>query len=226
MKQLFILLVIGLVSTHAIAQMKETRSLSSFNRLSVSQSIEVELVKGSKEQAEITSDEIDLDDIVTDISGGRLKIQLDGWNRNWRGAVKVKLTYRELEEVSVGSSAKVYGSGTIEAGRFIAEASSSGRMELKVNCNDLEVEVSSSGRITLTGKAINQDIEGSSSGYYDGFDLISENVRADVSSSGKVHVTVNKELDAEVSSSGRVIYKGSPDRVMADQNSSGKVVKN
>lgn len=226
MKRLFILLSAGLLYTQAYAQLKETRSLSSFNSLSVSQSIEVELVKGSKEQAEITSEEIDLDDIVTDVSGGTLKIGLDGWNRNWRGSVKVRLTYRELEEVSVGSSAKVYGSEHIEAGRFIAEASSSGRMELKVNCDDLEVEVSSSGRITLTGKAINQDIEGSSSGYYDGFDLISENVRADVSSSGKIHVTVNKELDAEVSSSGRVIYKGTPDRVMADQNSSGRVVKN
>ncbi len=212
--------------TQASAQMKETRSLPAFSRLSVSQSIEVELVEGSKEEAVITSEEIDLDDIVTEVSGNKLKVHLDGWNNSWRGSVKIRLTYRNLEEVSVNSSAKVFGTSTINASRFTAEASSSGRMELAVNCQDLSVDVSSSGKVSLTGKATNQEIDGSSSGNYDGFEVESDNVRADVSSSGKVYVTVNNELDAEVSSSGRVVYKGNPKRVMADQNSSGKVVKN
>lgn len=216
----------GFLFTQASAQMKETRSLEAFSRLSVSQSIEVELVEGDKEQAVITSEEIDLEDIVTEVSGNKLSIHLDGWNNNWRGSVKIRLTYSKLEEVSVNSSARVFGTATIQASRFEAEASSSGRMELSVDCQNLSVDVSSSGKVTLSGKATNQDVEGSSSGNYDGVEVESDNVRADVSSSGKVYVTVNNELDADVSSSGRVVYQGNPKRVMADQNSSGKVVKN
>jgi hypothetical protein len=225
MKHLIILLFAGLISFQINAQMKETRKLPSFNQLSVSQSIEVELVKGNEERAEITSDEVDLEDILTEVSGSKLKIHLDGWNRNWRGSIKIRLTYRELEGVSVGSSARVTAEETINATSFYADASSSGRMSLAVNCSDLEVDVSSSGRVTLRGRANSQEIDGSSSGYYDGFELESEKVRADVSSSGKVNVSVTKELTADVSSSGRVTYKGTPDRLIADQNSSGKVVR-
>lgn len=225
MKTIFTLLIALLLVGQADAQMKETRKLPPFRSLSVTQSIEVELVKGNEEKAEISSDEIDLDDILTDVSGGRLKIHLDGWNRNWRGKVRVVLTYRELEGVSVGASASVAGNDVIVADSFAAEASSSGRLSLAVNCKELEVEVSSSGRVSLRGNAFKQRIEGSSSGQYDGFDLDSETVKADVSSSGRVNVSVSKELIADVSSSGRVTYKGKPDKLIADQNSSGKVVR-
>ncbi len=225
MKRSILLLFLVAVAGQAMSQMKETRDLPSFNYLTVTQSIEVELIKGTKEKAEITSDEVPLDDILTEVSGGRLKINLDGWNRSWSGSIKVVLTYRELEGAEVGASAQIFGRDVIEANSFYAEASSSGRMELNVKCTDLELDVSSSGRLTLKGQADTQDIEGSSSGYYDGFDLLSKTVKADVSSSGKVNVAVSEELMADVSSSGRVTYKGSPAKLIADQNSSGKVVK-
>lgn len=225
MKRLFILLFVGFIAITANAQKRETRNLPPFTRLSVSQSIEVELVKGAEEKAEITSEDIDLDDILTEVSGDKLRIHLDGWNRGWNGRIKIVLTYRELEAVSVGASASVSGEDTIEASTFYAEASSSGTMSLVVNCSRLDVDVSSSGRLKLKGKATTQEIDGSSSGNYDGFDLQSETVTADVSSSGRVGVSVSKELRADVSSSGRVTYKGQPERLLADQNSSGKVVK-
>lgn len=225
MKRLIILLFVGLIALTANAQKRETRTLPPFSRLSVSQSIEVELVKGAEEKAEITSEDIDLEDILTEVSGDKLRIHLDGWNRGWNGRIKIVLTYRELEAVSVGASASVTGVETIEAATFYAEASSSGRMSLVVNCSRLDIDVSSSGRLKLRGKATTQEIDGSSSGNYDGFEVESEIVRADVSSSGRVGVSVSKELRAEVSSSGRVTYKGTPERLLADQNSSGKVVK-
>lgn len=225
MKRSILLLFLVVVAGQALAQMKETRDLPVFNYLIVTQSIEIELVKGAKEKAEITSDEVPLDDILTEVSGGRLKINLDGWNRSWSGSIKVVLTYRELDGAEVGASARISGKDVIEAATFYAEASSSGRMELTINCTDLEVDVSSSGRLTLKGKADTQDINGSSSGYYDGFDLLSKKVKAEVSSSGKVNVAVSEELIAEVNSSGRVTYKGSPAKLVADQNSSGKVIK-
>lgn len=208
------------------AQSQETRNLPPFSRLSVSQSIEVELVNGNQESAQITAENIDLDEILTEVSGDKLRIHLDGWQNNQRGRVKIKLTYRNLEEVSAGSSARVSGTGRIEASRFSAKASSSGSIDLSVSCQDLSVDVSSSGKVRLAGSATNQEVEGSSSGRYDGFDLVSETVRADVSSSGEVKVTVNKELNADASSSGRVVYKGNPQRVLADQSSSGKIVRN
>lgn len=225
MKRLIILFFVGLIALNATAQKRETRGLPPFTSLSVSQSIEVELVKGAEEKAEITSEEIDLDDILTEVSGNKLRIHLDGWNRSWGGRVKIVLTYRELEAVSVGASATVSGEDPIDASSFYAEASSSGSLSLVVNCSRLDVDVSSSGRLKLKGKATVQEIDGSSSGNYDGFDVQSEIVRADVSSSGRVGVSVSKELRADVSSSGRVTYKGQPDRLIADQNSSGKVVK-
>ena len=77
---ILILLVVSAMS--AIAQNTETRELSSFTELSVGEAINVILVPGSKNEAVIKARNIDLDDVETNVSGGRLKIELNGTRHN------------------------------------------------------------------------------------------------------------------------------------------------
>ena len=60
------------------AQETETRSLANFSELSVGEAISVVLIPGTKNEAVIKVRNIDLEDVETNVSGGRLKIELSG----------------------------------------------------------------------------------------------------------------------------------------------------
>ncbi|MEO9871415.1 head GIN domain-containing protein [Ekhidna sp.] len=246
MKKSFIITLIGvLVAGVALAQSEETRSLSSFSSVSANEAIDVYLKAGDKEEARIVSENVDIEDVLTEVSGGRLKIHLDG--NNWRNVdVDVYVTYKSIDAISASSAASITSEGTIQAdgdfdvrvssaGDIVASiegadevsinASSAGDARLKVEANEIDAEVSSAGDIEVSGIAEKQDIEASSSGDYHGFDVESDDVEARASSGGSIKVNVKTKLDARASSGGAVRYKGSPTYLDANSSSGGSVRK-
>lgn len=140
------------------------------------------------------------------------------------------------------------GSLTIEAdanGALGADVSGSGRIEFKGNCKDLESRVSGSGKVSLslasaermevgvsgsgkviangTAKQIKTNISGS--GEILAADLQVDVCEVRISGSGDVEINVKNELDATISGSGSVSYKGNPGHVNTHASGSGKVRK-
>lgn len=144
---------------------------------------------------------------------------------------------------------KVSGSGSIdmeaEADDTEADISGSGQIQLKGIFSSVDASVSGSGKIILNGavqgtlssgisgsgrveasgtaKTLRSSISGS--GKVAGFSLAVENCYARISGSGTVEISVKKEIDAEISGSGTVLYKGNPDHVSSHASGSGKVKK-
>ncbi len=213
-----------LITLSLRAQNKETRSLSSFSSVSVGESIELILVPGSKEEAIVQVEGKDPDIVITEISGQRLRIRMA--RGTWKNVnAKVRLTYKSIDDLSVSSSADAYSEGVIKSGDFDLEVSSSGFAKLELDVTSLDVEISSSGKAELSGRTGSQDAEISSSGKLYAFDLQCDDLDIEVSSSGRAEVYVNKSIDAEANSSGKVAYKGNPKMVDIETNSSGKVSK-
>ncbi|SMD31974.1 Putative auto-transporter adhesin, head GIN domain [Reichenbachiella faecimaris] len=209
----------------ANAQTSETRNLDSFNEIRVSESITVRLKKGNANVAQIETRGVDADRVETEVEGSTLYIRMKRGNYFSKN-VEIDLTYaQELEAVSVSSSASVISKDEIAVEDFDIRASSSGRADLLLNVRKLDVRISSSADVFLDGKAKYQDIDISSSGRLSAYGLDSEEVDISVSSSGKAEVTVHGLLEGKASSSGRVYYKGSPDKVYVDTSSSGKIRK-
>jgi len=233
-----------LVAVAALAQNKETRSLSSFTEISVHEGIDVYLKKGSKEEARIEAEGVDLDDVLTEVNGDELKIHLD---RNWgrgRADVTVWVTYKSLRAVTASSAGSVEGENPIKtSGDFEVSASSAGEVRLEISAQNLEVSassagdailevdvqdvdarVNSAGDIEIEGSAQNQDVRASSSGDYDGYDLQSKTADVSVSSGGSIRISVSEQLDARASSGGSIRYKGNP-RMDVSTSSGGSVKK-
>ncbi|MEQ9300171.1 MAG: head GIN domain-containing protein [Cyclobacteriaceae bacterium] len=227
MKPKSIFLFLALFANSVVySQSNETRRLGDFNRVSVGESIELVLISGSENSARIETSGIDVSDVETDISGGKLVIGLDNGNKWWKNSnVKVWLTYQELEGISVSSSASVTNEGVIKTDRLVCRASSSGSANLTVDVQSLDSEVSSSGRLTISGESIEQEISVSSSGTYSSYDLSSEKCEAKASSSGNARISVSQELRASASSSGSIRYKGDPEKLITNSSSSGSVRK-
>lgn len=247
MKKSFVITLIGvLVAGATFAQSEETRNLSSFSEVSAHEGIDVILKEGNKEEARIVSDSHDLDEVLTDVSSGRLKIHLEG-NNHRNIDVKVYVTYKSIKSISSSSASSLRVEGTVDAngGDFDVDvssagdisasiknadevsidASSAGDADLNVEANEIEADVSSAGEIEIAGNATKQDIEVSSSGDYDGYDVDSEEVEARASSGGSVRVSASSRLDASASSGGSIRYKGSPKYLDANSSSGGSVKK-
>ena len=144
----------------------------------------------------------------------------------------------------------VSGSGSMKldfeaSGDVEADVSGSGDLEINGNCKSLDSDVSGSGRVSLSGKvAETADFGISGSGKIQASgsaDLVKTNISGSgkvlaselqtnrcevrISGSGDVEINVRNELNANISGSGSVYYKGNPNKVNANSAGSGKVRK-
>lgn len=144
----------------------------------------------------------------------------------------------------------VSGSGSlsldVEArGNVEARVSGSGDMNLKGHCESFESDVSGSGKVILSltidetadfgisgsgkiqasGRANLVKTNISGSGKVLAADLETNRCEVRISGSGGVEINVKDELDATISGSGSVAYRGNPKKVNSNASGSGKVRK-
>ncbi|MGE0587489.1 MAG: head GIN domain-containing protein [Cyclobacteriaceae bacterium] len=143
---------------------------------------------------------------------------------------------------------RVSGSGSMElevdiSGDLTADVSGSGDLRVKGNCRDLSSRVSGSGKVYIAneirgrakfglsgsgkvlaaGRAESVQASISGSGKVLAADLVTESCDVTISGSGDVEINVKKELDAKITGSGSVHYKGNPSHVNSHSSGSGKI---
>jgi hypothetical protein len=239
-------LLLGFIMLFAFqtnAQETETRTLSDFTSVSSSQSIRVILKKGSEAKVDVSTTG-ELADVITEVKGGDLKIEMESNNTYRNIEVEVTVYFQELESLKASSSSRMTSKDLIEASNLDIKGSSSARMELNVKATNIEVsgsssarialdaeanniesQVSSSCRLTLNGNAENFEAQVSSSGRIDASGFTCQNADLAASSSGRIELNVQEKLIAKASSSGKITYGGKPSIVDANSGSGGKVSK-
>lgn len=244
MKNLTFALLLAIIPVFAIAQNQESRNLPSFSKLSVGQSIKLVIEKGNENRARIETSGVDAERVLTEVSGSTLDIRMKkGTYRSTN--VNVYLTYKdELEAIDVNSSSSLEANSIVKSNELDVKVSSSAKMEadiearevaisvsssaranLEVSAQSMDVSVNSSGKLELSGSTEFHRFRVSSSGKLMAFGLNCEKVKADISSSGNAEIYVSEELIADASSSGKISYRGNPEKVLVDTSSSGKVRK-
>ena len=225
MKSKVILVIAFFLLRTALAQQSEVRSLGSFRGIKAGQAIDVYLKKGDKESAKVEVSGVSLSDVLTDVSGGYLKIHMNDGNYRGRRDVKVYVTYVELDKVSASSASNVFSDGPIKAGNMEIHASSAANVEISLDAGALTVHASSAGDVMLEGKAKSIAAEASSAGEIDAYNLTVETAGAEASSAGSIKLNVANELEAHASSGGSIRYRGNPSKTNTNSSSGGSVKK-
>ena len=138
---------------------------------------------------------------------------------------KFQVRYTELSAVSLS------GSGTIKADKLSADkltigVSGSGQTTLSdLKVGTLTFKLSGSGTLTATGTADAFEATISGSGDVAAKELKAKRVKVSIAGSGDAKVWATDKLDASVSGSGTVTYKGNPADVSTGGSGSGKVRK-
>jgi len=225
MKKLLFTLSGLLVVLTVFAQSKDTRNLSSFSELSVSEAIEVELVKGNSEKAEVEVTGTDAENVLTEVSGNRLKIHMA--SGNWRNVnAYVRLTYTNLEEIDVSSAARVSAEDAIASDQMELDVSSAAKADLVFDVGEMEVDVSSAGSLSAEGKVDAIEADVSSAGSISAYDLECKSAELSASSAGSIKITVTDQIDAKASSGGSIRYKGKPEKERVSSSAGGSVKGN
>lgn len=224
MKNIFLVLVLSMLIIPGFAQQRESRDLRSFHEISVGEAIHVNLIHGSSEKAEIIANGIDLEDVITDVSGDRLRIHLEG-NHYRNIDVQINLTYRELEEIGISSAARVVAEDPVTTESLEIDVSSAGGGIMKLDAGNVEIDISSAGNLELSGKADRIEVEISSAGDLDAYDMECGEADVSVSSGGSAHVNIINRIEAKASSGGTIRYKGNPEKVYVNSNSGGSIKK-
>lgn len=216
MNQIIITSLFVFCSIFAFGQDSEDRSVDSFHGVSISASVDAELVKGNQNEVHITVENYDLDDVKTEVIGGILKVGMKSkknWNMGWSKKRKVKavITYTdELDYIAVGSSADLTADHVIESDELELKVSSSGDMTIEVDVNELDASVSSSGDLYIKGFADKATVSASSSADFEGKKLKVGDANLKASSSADIAIHVSGNLKAIASSSADIEYYGNP----------------
>jgi hypothetical protein len=133
-------------------------------------------------------------------------------------------------EASGKINGDVSGSGDIsltgKCKSYDGDVSGSGKVDLNLAIQDkADFSVSGSGKIEAKGSAESVEAAISGSGKVLAANLETNRCEVRISGSGDVEINVKNELDANITGSGSVQYKGNPSKVNSHASGSGKVSK-
>lgn len=214
---------------------KEIKDVSNFSSIMVLGSTDVEYRQssGSKTKVAVYGSDNLVDLLEVSTANGVLKVNIKQGVKILSGERRLKViaSSPSLKKVEVKGSADVYLKGTVRgtdlqlavqgSGDIGAEdlqyttissiVKGSGDIDLmKIKATTVEGEVSGSGDVEMSGAAQQATYTVRGSGDISADKLIVTNVVATVSGSGDISCYASKRLDAKVSGSGDIEYKGNP----------------
>jgi len=221
----FILVITALTSITFGQSVKENRNLSGFTKVSFGVPGNMYINIGKEFKVELEGEKDLLEDIITEVSSGKLVIKKETWRMNGNEKVTVYITMPEVKGVGVSGSGRAEVRDVVKTESLGLSVSGSGKLyTTDIIASDLKCSISGSGNITLGGEGTVSmaDISISGSGNFTGESAKLGSADISISGSGNCIINVTESLKASVSGSGDITYSGNP-KIDARVSGSGKV---
>ncbi|MCE7991435.1 MAG: DUF2807 domain-containing protein [Roseivirga sp.] len=229
MRTLLTILFIASFSLTTLAQNKETRDVRDFDEVAMRVAGKVLITQGNKNEVILEGDPDLLEEIETEVRGGRLNIKnkRERWWRsnNRRNRLTVYITVKKLRGAYVSGSGDIISQNTLKTDDFTASIAGSGDIEIDIEAEYVQSKISGSGNIELQGKSDRAKLSISGSGKYLAEKLTVGDYQISMSGSGRGSINVDGDLDVRISGSGKIYYMGRPTSVNSSVSGSGSVRK-
>jgi hypothetical protein len=209
----------------------EVRTVNSFHAIQVSNGINLIIKQGNEEAVAVSASSPEIRSrIKTEVENGKLKIYFDkrgwnSWNNSNKKELKAYVSFKNLDDLEANSGADASTDGNINVNSLNIDLSSGADFNGIVTAEHLDIDQSSGSDMHIKGKVNDLKITTSSGSDFNGYELESETCKADASSGSDIEITVNKELEAQASSGGGIIYKGNGSITNVTNSSGGKIKK-
>jgi len=222
----------------------EELELEPFHSIMTETAFEIQIEQGTEQLVEVDGQQNIINEITTDVSDGIWLISLPGECYNnlnivmritiptlklieSSGADRVILnSFDSLDQLQilVSGSGRFFQSGQLNiSDQLTVQSTGSGEINAHFDSERLNVLVSGSGDVNLSGITDSQIISMTGAGNYYAFDLTSNSCIIENSGAGNAEISVGNELDAKISGSGNVSYKGNP-TIISTITGSGELI--
>ncbi|HLP35833.1 head GIN domain-containing protein [Lacibacter sp.] len=191
----------------------EARKVSGFHGIKISNAFDVIIKQGNEEAVVVSaSEEKFRDRIKVNVVNGILQISYDNekvwkWsneNRKLRAYISVK----NIDKLDVSGATDIKIDGVLKGSNLKVDLSGASSLKGAISYASVTVDQSGASNSKLSGTVTNLDVDVSGASDFTGFDLITENCRAEASGASDVKITVNKDLKVDASGASDVQYKG------------------
>lgn len=198
-------------------QITRTVTVADYDEISITGSMDVELVPGPEGQITVTAPSNISQYIKIESQNKALQIYSDQWKNigfnvqfgnNNRTLVRVPV--QTLSRITLTGSGKLDLQNSIVSDKLIVNLLGSGNMNLNVNAGELESNTSGSGNIAIQGKSNNYLAQVFGSGSIDASQMEAQSVNAKITGSGDIRLWAIQSMKAETFGSGNILYKGNP----------------
>lgn len=198
-----------------------------FDKIRVSQNIEVELTQGPVKSFDIIASDEARKNLEIEVENGEVSI---GFLKNsmFRNSSKVKIiiTNPNISSLSTSSSAKIIGMNTIKSKNLTLKSSSGSEMELSVDTDEVEITCGSGSSIEIKGNSKIVTANSSSGSSIEAQNLAAASAIAKSSSGSSIELGLIQSLDAISSSGSSIEYKGSPQIIQQKATSGSSISSN
>ncbi len=203
----------------------EIRDISGFTGVESVIAADIVLKQSTSFKVRVEGQKNILDILKTELKGNSLKITFEkGYSADYESNVKIYVEAPNFESLGMSGSGNVKADGTLSGNRLAISISGSGDFDLNnIKYEDMELGISGSGDVSISGAADRVVMKISGSGDVKAGDLKAQSVQCQVSGSGNITCNAQKSLDALVSGSGDIRYKGKPASVKTKVSGSGDI---
>ena len=202
----------------------ETRTLElgPIQRIEVQGAIDVRLSRQEQQQAEAQGQPNILDLLDTEVRDGVWTIRTRQCVRSRKDLI-ITLGVPTLSGISIQGSGDVSSEDEFETEELAVEILGSGDLKIEARASSLQATIAGSGDMTISGSCelFSSEIRGS--GDIDAGGLKCVQAKADILGSGDIELHVTEALEANVTGSGNISYKGSPSKLTQNVTGSGSI---
>lgn len=210
MRKFFVLLTLVMGFTVAsLAQSANIRSLPFFDKIRVTNQINVILTRGDELSARIEATGISLNDIITEVNGKTLEITLKrGVYKD--GSADVFLTYIQLRDIYVSASGRLSFQDTITGDKLVVYATTNGEVNAVVDLQTLDVSANKGGIVRISGSLGSYEARIATAGNLSALELQADTAFVTVSTRGVAKITARELVEANVKTGATLTLTGNP----------------
>lgn len=199
----------------------ENRQAGNFDRIKVTQGIEVILIQGDYKDLQVSADDNILPYLITETEGKTLKIHM-AENINVEKATerKVYVTAPEITEIKATTSASVKSESPWHFSEIELGITTAAFIGLEMEAVKTTVHTTTSGSLTLKGKTEKLEANLTTSGRLNATRLEARFAEIRATTAAEAEIDVTEELEYSLTTGAVLIYEGNP-RVSNARTSTG-----
>jgi len=190
----------------------EERSVGDFNKISVSDGINLFIEQGNGGTLTIEAEDNLIPKIGTRIIFGKLMIGFKGFSFVIDSAepINVYVKVKELKDIELSGGASI-SCDELKTDALEIDITGESTIDLAVQCINLVVDATGGSIIDIEGLVDRQEIELNSWSNYNAGDLVSRECFAEINAGASADINVSERLIVEIHSNGSLNYIGNPD---------------